>query len=85
MHHPANSTEHEPEHLIARRQRIGVTLLLLFTLAYGGFIGLCAFAYDWISKTKISGIPLTVAYGFGLLFLSLVVAMLYGLLSRSRS
>lgn len=85
MHHPANTTEHESEQVIARRQRIGVTLLLLFTIAYAGFIGLCTFAYDWISKTKVAGIPLTVAYGFGLLILSLIVAMLYGLLSRTRT
>ena len=85
MHHSANTTDHEDDHVIARRQRIGVTLLILFTLAYAGFIGLCTFAYDWITQSKIAGIPLTVAYGVGLILLSLIVAMIYGLLSRTRS
>jgi uncharacterized membrane protein (DUF485 family) len=85
MHHPANTTEHEEIHVIAKRQRIGVILLLFFTLAYASFIGLCTFAYEWITQTKIAGIPLTVAYGVGLILLSLVIAMLYGLLSRTRS
>lgn len=85
MHHSANTTDHEDDHVIARRQRIGVTLLILFTLAYAGFIGLCTFAYDWITQSKIAGIPLTVAYGVGLILLSLVVAMIYGILSRTRS
>ena len=85
MHHPANTTEHEEIHVIAKRQRIGVILLLFFTLAYASFIGLCTFAYEWITQTKIAGIPLTVAYGVGLILLSLVIAMLYGLLSRTKS
>ena len=85
MHHPANTTEHEEIHVIAKRQRIGVILLLFFTLAYASFIGLCTFAYEWITQTKTAGIPLTVAYGVGLILLSLVIAMLYGLLSRTRS
>ena len=85
MHHPANTTEHEEIHVIAKRQRIGVILLLFFTLAYASFIGLCTFAYEWITQTKIAGIPLTVAYGVGLILLSLVIAILYGLLSRTKS
>jgi uncharacterized membrane protein (DUF485 family) len=85
MHHSANTTEHEEDHVIARRQRIGVTLLVLFTLAYASFIGLCTFAYDWITQTKVAGIPLTVAYGVGLIVLSLIVAMIYGFFSRTRS
>jgi len=85
MHHSANTTDHEDDHIIAKRQRIGVTLLVLFTIAYAGFIGLCTFAYDWTTQTKLAGIPLTVAYGVGLIVLSLVVAMIYGFLSRTRS
>jgi uncharacterized membrane protein (DUF485 family) len=85
MHHSANTTEHEQAHVIARRERIGLTLLILFTIAYGGFIGLCTFAYDWITQTKIAGIPLTIGYGVGLIVLSLIVALLYGLLSRTGS
>ncbi|MCE2798815.1 MAG: DUF485 domain-containing protein [Planctomycetaceae bacterium] len=85
MHHSANITEHEQDHVIARRQRIGVTLMILFTIAYASFIGLCTFAYDWITQTKVAGIPLTIAYGVGLIVLSLFVALLYGILSRTRS
>jgi uncharacterized membrane protein (DUF485 family) len=85
MHHSANTTEHEQDHVIARRQRIGVTLMILFTIAYASFIGLCTFAYDWITQTKVAGIPLTIAYGVGLIVLSLFVALLYGILSRTRS
>jgi uncharacterized membrane protein (DUF485 family) len=84
MHHSANSVEHESVSVIQRRQRIGLILLSLFSIAYGGFIVLCAFAYQWISQTRVSGIPLTVAYGVGLVFFSLAIAMIYGLLCRDK-
>ena len=82
MHHPANETPVESEHVIRRQQRIGVILLTIFSAAYGGFIGLATFAYQWFAETKVGGIPLTVCYGVGLVLFSLIVAMLYGLLSR---
>jgi uncharacterized membrane protein (DUF485 family) len=59
--------------------------MILFTIAYASFIGLCTFAYDWITQTRVAGIPLTIAYGVGLIVLSLFVALLYGILSRTRS
>lgn len=82
MHHTANEVEHEPESVIHRRQRIGLVLLTIFSLAYGGFIGLCTFAYTWISETSVAGVPLTVAYGVGLIAMSIAVAMIYGLMNR---
>ncbi|MFO0014568.1 MAG: DUF485 domain-containing protein [Planctomycetota bacterium] len=82
MHSTANQVDHEPESVIRRRQRIGLILLAIFSAAYGGFIALCTFAYTWISETRIGGVPLTVAYGVGLIGLSLAVAMIYGLMNR---
>ncbi len=81
MHSHANTTENENESVIQKRQRLGVVLLALFSVAYGGFIGLCMFAFEWFSKTQVSGIPLTVAYGVALIILSLVMALLYGAMS----
>lgn len=82
MHPIANPVETESEAVVARRQRIGIRLLLMFSVAYAGFIGLCTFAYQWVTETRIVGIPLTVVYGVGLIFLSIAVAMVYGWLSR---
>ncbi|MCU0708646.1 MAG: DUF485 domain-containing protein [Pirellula sp.] len=82
MHTSANQVDEESDEVIQRRQRIGLRLLLFFTLAYAGFIGLCTFAYTWISETRLSGIPLTVACGVGLILLSIAVAMVYGVWNR---
>lgn len=85
MHLESNHVETESDAVVGRRQRIGIRLLLLFSVAYAGFIGLCTFAYQWVTETRIMGIPLTVVYGLGLIFLSIAVAMVYGLLSRQRA
>lgn len=82
MHHAANEVDHESESAIRRRQRMGLALLLIFSLAYGGFIGLCTFAYSWVSETLVMGVPLTVAYGVGLIAMSIAIAMIYGFLNR---
>jgi uncharacterized membrane protein (DUF485 family) len=82
MHNGVNQVDHEPESAVQRRQRIGLKLLTIFTIAYGGFIGLCTFAYTWISETRIAGISLTVAYGVGLIGMSIAVACIYGFMNR---
>lgn len=82
MHTAADEVDHESESIILRRQRIGLLLLAIFSIAYGGFIGLCTFAYTWISETRFAGIPLTVVYGVGLVGMSIMVACVYGLMNR---
>lgn len=82
MHPTVNEVDHESESVIQRRQRIGLLLLAIFSTAYGGFIGLCTFAYTWISETLVAGIPLTVVYGVGLIAMSIAVAMIYGFVNR---
>lgn len=83
MHTNANQIEHESEATISKRQRMGWVLLAIFGCAYAGFIGLCTFATEWVSKTPIAGVPLTVVYGVVLIVLSITIACVYGALSRS--
>lgn len=83
MHSHANSTEVEHTDVIRKRQRLGVILLSVFSLAYAGFIGLCMFAFEWFSSTNVYGIPLTVGYGVALIVFSLLVALIYGAMSSS--
>ncbi len=83
MHHSANSVEVEDGNLIQKRQRLGLILLAIFSLAYAGFIAVCTFAYDWTANTDIYGVPVSIAYGMSLNFLALIVAVVYGRLSRS--
>jgi uncharacterized membrane protein (DUF485 family) len=82
MHHAANEIPVQSEATFRRQARIGLVLLAIFSLAYAGFIGLSAFAYQWFSETRWAGIPLTVLYGVALVVASLLIAMIYGALSR---
>jgi uncharacterized membrane protein (DUF485 family) len=83
MHHPANQVEFEDPNEVKRRQRWGIILLSLFSAAYAGFIVLCTFAYDWTAATTLFDIPLSIAYGIGLILLALAISIVYGRLSRS--
>jgi uncharacterized membrane protein (DUF485 family) len=82
MHHSENKVEVEAAGDIARRRRIGLILLALFSSVYFGFIGLCAFANAWFADLEWQGMPATVWYGFGLIALALLIAVIYGRWSR---
>jgi uncharacterized membrane protein (DUF485 family) len=85
MLHSENQVDIEAKSDISRRERMGLALLLLFSIVYFGFIGLCAFANAWFASISLIGVPATVWYGFGLIALALVIAGLYGRWSRSKS
>jgi uncharacterized membrane protein (DUF485 family) len=83
MLHSENQVEKESASTIASRARVGLVLLAVFSLVYFGFIFLCAFANAWFASVEFGGVPATVWYGFGLIALALVIAGVYGRLSRN--
>jgi len=85
MLHSENQVEEESAVTIAGRERIGLILLSLFSAVYFGFIFLCAFANAWFASVTFLDVPATVWYGFGLIILALVIAGVYGRLSRAVS
>ncbi len=85
MLHSENKVDTESQKEIARREKIGLVLLAFFSFIYFGFIALCAFANAWFANIAWLDVPATVWYGFGLIALALVIAGLYGRLSRTIS
>lgn len=85
MLHSENRVEEESAKTIASRARVGLILLAVFSFVYFGFIFLCAFANSWFATLEFWGVPVTVWYGFGLICLALVIAGVYGRLSRTIS
>ena len=83
MLHSENRVEEESAKTIAGRARVGLMLLFVFAFVYFGFIFLCAFANSWFASLEFWGVPATVWYGFGLIALTLVIAGVYGRLSRT--
>ena len=85
MHHSQNQVDDESDTSIAIRERMGMVLLAIFSTVYFGFIFLCAFANAWFASVTFWGVPATVWYGVGLIALALVIAGVYGRLSRTNS
>ncbi|MFN7290126.1 MAG: DUF485 domain-containing protein [Pirellula sp.] len=84
MHENKSSLETETAEQLRSRQRLSLWLLAFFTAVYAVFIGLCAFAYNLVSRNEIAGVPVVVWYGLGLILLAIAIAGLYGRLTRVR-
>ncbi len=65
-----------------RNARIGLVLFVIYSLLYGGFVFLNAFAAHVMEMTPIAGVNLAILYGFGLIIAALVLALLYGFLCK---
>lgn len=62
--------------------RLGVMLFGVYLLLYGGFVLLAAFAPEAMEKTPLAGVNLAIWYGFGLIVVALVLALVYGWMCR---
>lgn len=58
--------------------RLGLTLFVLYTLFYLGFVLLNAFAADSMDILVVAGLNLAIVYGFGLIVAAIVMAFIYG-------
>lgn len=66
----------------ARNARYGLWLFAVYLLLYGGFVGINAFAPQWMEIRPLAGINLAILYGMGLIVAAFVLALLYGWLCR---
>ena len=62
--------------------RLGFALFAIYLVFYVGFVLISAFACEWFEVILPGGLNLAVIYGFGLIVLALVLAMIYGLRQR---
>jgi len=66
----------------ARQNKIGMTLFGVYLLLYVGFVFLNAFAAETMEATPLPGVNLAILYGFGLIVMAFVLALVYGFLCR---
>ncbi len=59
-----------------RANRFALVLFAVYCLCYAGFIGIAAFSFATL-KIPVAGVNLAVVYGFGLIGLAFVLALLY--------
>ncbi len=58
--------------------RIRIILFSTYVLLYGGFVLLNMFWPDLMETTPVAGINLAILYGFGLIVVALILALVYG-------
>ena len=69
--------EYEDAAVVAHNTRMGVVLLLVYIVFYAGFMALSAFTPAAMAEAPFGGPNLAVVYGFGLIGLALVLALVY--------
>lgn len=69
----------------SRNARLGLWLFGIYLLFYSGFVLISAFATELLEWVPVLGLNLAVIYGFGLIALALVLALIYGWFGRVRT
>lgn len=67
------------------KTRLGVWMFLLYALVYGGFLAINLIQPTMMAdETPILGLNLAVVYGFGLIVVALLMALIYNWLCTRR-
>jgi uncharacterized membrane protein (DUF485 family) len=82
LHKPAPISSNDPT--IAYKKRTGAWMFLLYALVYAGFVGINVVNPLAMETPVVGGLNLAVTYGFGLIVLALVMALIYNRLCGDR-
>lgn len=76
---------HDDDHpsLVTRNARYGLILFVIYVVFYIGFMVLSAFYPQAMKSTPFGGVNLAILYGFGLIAVALVLALIYMVLCRA--
>ena len=75
LHEPA--AKHEKDYAVAYKTRVGVWMFLAYALVYVGFVIINVSRPLWMEVPVVLGLNLAVTYGFGLIVLALLLALIY--------
>ena len=79
LHEPAE-TGPEEDLAISYKTRLGVWMFIVYALVYVGFILINIINPVLMEQPVIFGLNLAVVYGFGLIVLSIIMALIYNTL-----
>lgn len=79
LHEPVNSPPEE-DHAIGYKTKLGIWMFLAYALVYAGFVLINITKPVFMEREIIFGLNLAVVYGFGLIILSLIMALIYNVL-----
>ena len=68
---------HDRPEVVTRNARYGLVLFFGYLIVYGGFVALSAFVPETMAAPAVAGVNVAVVYGFALIGLALVLAVVY--------
>ena len=75
LHEPAGRSG--PDRASAYKMRLGAVMFLLYGLIYSGFVAINVVNPTLMETPSLLGMNLACVYGFGLIVLALVLALIY--------
>ena len=75
LHEPV--TPQEKDNASSYKARLGIWMFILYALVYAGFIAINVLNPVLMQVVIFGGLNLAIIYGFGLIILALVLAMIY--------
>jgi uncharacterized membrane protein (DUF485 family) len=82
LHEPSAPTG--PVHAVNYKSRLGLWMFLVYGVIYGGFVLINIAKPLLMQKKIVAGLNLAVVYGFGLIILALVLAIIYNAMCTKR-
>ena len=76
LHEPANAPP-EKDNAVKYKTRLGVRMFIAYAVVYAGFVFINIINPLLMESEIIFGLNLAVVYGFGLIILSLIMALIY--------
>jgi uncharacterized membrane protein (DUF485 family) len=62
------------------KARVGLILFLIYGLIYAGFVAINTFFPTAMGQIVFAGLNLAVVYGFGLIFLAIIMGLIYNVI-----
>ncbi len=75
LHEPARDSGPDPAAKF--KAGLGVKMFIVYALVYAGFVGINLLRPTWMGETVLFGLNLAIVYGFGLIVLALLLALVY--------
>ena len=85
LHDHAGGDEPHHQPTIDRNARLGRNLFFVYLAFYLGYVLLTSTSPDTMRATAIGGVNVAITYGFALILLALVLALVYSWLCRNQA
>ncbi|MCP4642010.1 MAG: DUF485 domain-containing protein [bacterium] len=82
LHEPAS--QGGPDPAASYKMRLGVYMFIAYALFYAGFVAINTFKPTMMESTVFLGLNLAVVYGFGLIIVALILALIYNHLCSTK-